>query len=133
MRAEALLQTGGSAAEISALLDNSHVTNGGYASTAGLPVGSIADVANPLVANGATLWSVLKYEKLVELLGTSSGQEYFENRGWGNLTTLTLLHFPVPGKDLETLQLALYSHGGGVGDSAAKRSSEIESPRPAQH
>ncbi|MCG8603511.1 hypothetical protein MJD09_00725 [bacterium] len=132
LRAEALLHTGGNAAEISALLDKTHVTNGGYGTTADLPVGSISDVANPIHETGATLWSVLKYEKLVELLGTGSGQEFFEKRAWGNLTSLTLLHFPVPAKDLETLQLQLYSHGGGVGDSAPKRNSEIEQLRPPQ-
>ncbi|MFQ5639081.1 MAG: hypothetical protein ACE5IR_13950 [bacterium] len=120
MRAEALLNTGGSTAEIAALLDKTHVNDGGYPSTATLAVGSINDGLQPQHDKGATLWSVLKYEKLVDLLGTFSGREYWEKRGWGELTTGNPLHFPVPAKDLETLQLALYSHGGTTGDSATK-------------
>lgn len=120
IRAEALLHMGGSTAEISALLDTYHVGNGGYTSTAGLPVGSINDRANPLHDNGATLWSVLQYEKLIELLGTSSGLQFFNNRAWGNLSPRTLLHFPVPAKDLETLGFPLYSHGGTRGDVAKR-------------
>ncbi|MCG8606214.1 hypothetical protein MJD09_14665 [bacterium] len=123
LRAEALLHLN-RAGEVPALLDKTHVTNGGYPSTAGLLPGTINDDPQPQHDKGATLWSVLKYEKLVENLGTSSGQEYFEKRGWGDLTSLTLLHFPVPAKDLETLQLGLYSHGGGIGDSAPKWSTD---------
>ena len=123
IRAEALLHMGGSTAEIAALLDKYHVDNGGYTTTATLAVGSITDNPNPLHAQGATLWSVLKYEKRIELLGTSSGLEFFTNRAWGELSPRTLLHFPVPAKDLETLGFALYSHGGTRGD-VAKRSSK---------
>jgi hypothetical protein len=121
IRAEALLHMGGSTAEIAALLDPFHVGNGGYPSTAGLPVGSITDASNPQHDKGVTtLWSVLKYERLIELLGTSSGLEYFTNRAWGDLSPRTLLHFPVPAKDLETLGFPLYSHGGTRGDVAKR-------------
>jgi hypothetical protein len=57
---------------------------------------------------------------MLELASSYPGLEYFEKRGWHDLAGLTLLHFPVPALDLETLQLALYSHGGGVGDSAPR-------------
>ena len=132
IRAEALLHTGGSEAEIAALLDTYHVGNGGYPSTAGLPVGSIADAPNPQNDQGATLWSVLKYEKRVELLGTASGLEFFTNRGWGLLSERTLLHFPVPAKDLETLGLSLYSHGGTRGDVAKRSREAVPQLIPAQ-
>lgn len=121
LRAEALLNTGGSLAEVAALLDKTHVNDGGYPSTAGLPAGSISDTPQPQHDKGATLWSVLKYEKNMDLLGTFSGLQYWEKRGWGELTTGTMIHFPVPAQDLETLQLALYTFGGVGGvDSAPK-------------
>ena len=121
IRAEALLHMSGSQAEISALLDTYHVGNGGYPSTVGLPVGSITDAPNPQHDKGVTtLWSVLKYERKLELLGTSSGMEFFANRAYGDLSPRTLLHFPVPAKDLETLGFPLYSHGGTRGDVAIK-------------
>ena len=112
IRAEALLNTGGSTAEIAALLDRTHVIDGGYDSAASLAAGSISDPLQPQHDKGATLWSVLKYEKLVDLLGTFSGREYWEKRGWGELTPGNPIQFPVPAKDLETLQLMLYSFGG---------------------
>ncbi len=120
MRAEALLNTGGSLAEVAALLDKTHVTDGGYPTSAGLAAGSINDTPQPQQAKGATLWSILKYEKNMDLLGTFSGRGYWEKRGWGELTSLNAVHFPVPALELETLQIALYTHGGGIGDSVPK-------------
>ena len=118
LRAEALLHLGGNATEIAALLDKTHVVNGGYPSAAGFPAGSISDTPYPQHDGSATLWSVLKYEKNVELLGTWSGLQFWDRRGWGDLTSLTPIHFPVPAGELQFLLLALYTHGGGVGDSA---------------
>jgi hypothetical protein len=132
MRAEALLNTGGSTAEIAALLDKTHVIDGGYTTAATLAAGSINDPLQPQHNKGATLWSVLKYEKLVDLLGTFSGREYWEKRGWGELTSGNAIHFPVPALDLETLQLALYTFGGvgGTGSAPKVRAHQVgEDPR----
>lgn len=130
MRAEALINTGGSTAAIAALLDKTHVNDGGYASSAELPLGSISDPLQPQHDKGATLWSVLKYEKLIDNLGTFSGREYWEKRGWGELTTGNPIHFPVPAKDLETLQLALYTFGGVGGNGSAPKISSQEGENP---
>ncbi len=119
MKAEAYLHLG-RAAEAPALIDKTHVVNGGYPSSASAPVGSITDGLD-YIKPGVSLWSILQYEKHIECLGTLPGLEYFDRRGFGTLLSLTLLHFPVPALDLETLQLGLYSHGGGVGNSAPKR------------
>ena len=120
MRAEALLHTNGDLGAVAALLDQTYVNDGGYATSAGLAAGSINDTPQPQQTKGATLWSILKYEKNMDLLGTFSGRGYWEKRGWGELTSLNAVHFPVPALDLETLQLELYTHGGGVGDSVPK-------------
>jgi len=126
LRAEALMHTGGSTSTIATLLDKTHVGDGGYPSTASLALGSINDAPNPRNDDGATLWSVLKYEKNMDLLGTWSGLQYWEKRGWGELTTGTLIHFPVPAADLETMGLQLYTFGGvGLPGGAPKRRSEI--------
>jgi hypothetical protein len=126
LRAEALMHTGGATGTIAALLDKTHVNDGGYPSTASLALGSINDAPNPRNDDGATLWSVLKYEKNMDLLGTWSGLQYWEKRGWGELTTGTLIHFPVPAADLETMGLQLYTFGGvGLPGGAPKRRSEI--------
>ncbi|MFQ5823244.1 MAG: hypothetical protein ACE5JB_04235 [bacterium] len=122
LKAEAMLHTDaeGNRAQIEALIDKTRVTDGGYipALAAGAPVGTINDPPDP--KTGASLWSMLKYEKHIDLLGTFSGLGFWDRRGWGELTTKTMLHFPVPAQDLETLQLDLYTHGGGEGDSAPK-------------
>ena len=132
IRAEAFLHMGGREAEVAALLDIYHVDNGGYPSTATLLAGSITDTPNPRHDAGVTtLWSVLKYERRIELLGTHAGGEFFTNRAWGELSPRTLLHFPVPAKDLETLGIALYSHGGTRGDVASKRSGPPKLRPPA--
>ena len=118
LKAEGMLHTGGSDAAIAAIIDQTRMNKGGYDTAAGAPVGSISDDANPKA--GASLWAMLKYERHIDLLGTFSGLGFWDRRGWGELTTNTMLHFPVPAQDLETLQLGLYTHGGGTGASAPK-------------
>ena len=130
IKAEAMLWAGGPEAEIAALLDKTHVDKGGYPSTLGLPLGSASDGPNPRHDNGATLWSVFQYEKNLELLGTSSGLQYSDQRSWTNLPSGTPLHWPVPAKDLQTLQLDVYTHGAGVGRSAPKRTEPNPHPQP---
>ncbi len=120
LKAEALLHTGGSQVAIAALLDKTHVQNGGYPSVTEAPaIGSMSDKPDP--KPGATVWSIFKYEKNLELMGTFSGGRFFDVRAWGDLEPGTLLHFPVPAQDLETLQLDIYSFGGGGVGSANKR------------
>ncbi len=120
IRAEAALNgVGGGEAEAAALLDQTHVVDGGYPSLAGVAKGTINDLPDPK-PESRTLWSALKYERRMDLLGTFSGLQLWDGRGYGILTSGTPIHFPVPALDLEVLQLELYSHGGGKGDSAPK-------------
>ncbi len=118
LKMEAYLHLG-QASEVPALLDIYRTDRGGYPSAEGEATGTIDDDPSPKVGSG--LWAMVKYDKMLELASSYPGLEYFEKRGWHDLSGLTLLHFPVPALDLETLQLALYSHGGGVGDSAPPR------------
>lgn len=115
--AEAMLWSG-DAAGAAQIIDNTRVANGGYPSAAGAPIGNVTDPRSPL--EGSSLWAMLKYEKHLECLMTGAGLEFFDNRGWGDLVTGTPLHMPVPARELEVLQLDIYSHGGDQGDVAPK-------------
>jgi len=102
MEAEALLRTGGKAAAIALINAGPRVTRGGLA---------------PLDA-GATDAAVLEaiyYERTIELFSHSMGTGFFDMRRRNYLQPGTVLHFPIPGKELETLGEAYYSLGGTFG------------------
>lgn len=69
----------------------------------------------------------LKYEKKIETFGKQVGLAFFDRRGWGDLVKDTPLHFPVPAKELEVGQLAVYTFGGPGGDMSAPK--RIPGPR----
>lgn len=124
--AEAMLRAGDTAGA-AAIIDKTRVTNGGYPSAAGAPVGDPGDPRSPLP--GSSLWAMLKYEKGIECLQTGFGLEYFDNRGWGDLVVNTPLHAPLPAEELEVLQLKLYTFGGG-GDGSAPGNPQIPKVSP---
>jgi len=64
---------------------------------------------------------MFKYEKGIELFCTASGISYFDRRGWGELVTGTPIHFPLPGQELEILQMANYTFGGVGGPGSAPK------------
>jgi hypothetical protein len=84
----------------------------------------------PKVPNGdgtsashcGNLWEMLKWEKRIEdaFLGLYGVPWYFDSRGWGDLWAGTQLEFPVPCKELQTLQiLPCYTFGGQGGDQVS--------------
>jgi hypothetical protein len=120
LKAEALLHTGGDPGQIADLINNTRVDNGQLPpATASTPVGSVDDAPNPLAPGEVTLWSMLKYEFNMEVQMTGSGAVFFADRGWGDLVQGTPLHFPVPGQELETLDIQIYTFGGEGGDCSA--------------
>ena len=64
------------------------------------------------------LMQKMQYEKRIELFVVSFGNHYFDARGWGRLVPGTPLHMPIPARELETLQLPLYTFGGNAGGAA---------------
>jgi hypothetical protein len=66
----------------------------------------------------ADLWNTLMYEKRVELYAMAAGTAFWDARGWGILPSGTVLHLPIPARELETLQIPLYTFGGGGEGSA---------------
>ena len=120
LMAEGLLRTGGDLQTVADLVNKTRVPNGELnAATAADPVGSSDEEHSHL--DTASLWAKVKYEKRIECLQTSSGLEFYDDRGWGDLVTGTPIHFPVPGAELETLALQLYTFGGVGGDGAAPK------------
>ncbi|HHS12911.1 MAG TPA: hypothetical protein ENN03_03975 [bacterium] len=80
----------------------------------------IGSVSDPRSIFGS-LWATLKYEKGIELFGCWPGGAFFDRRGWESLVKNTIIHFPVPGRELEVLMMDNYTFGGGGPGSAPKR------------
>ena len=74
-----------------------------------------------------SLWDALRYEKFVENVGVEGGIMYYDARGFGYLPEGTHLHFPVPGRELETLGLGppFYTFGGPGEDAAPAPTHEV--------
>ncbi len=120
LKAEGLLHTGGSAATIADLINNTRVTNGELPPAgAGDPAGSINDKH---FAN--TLWGMYKHEMFIENFCVTAGTGYCQRRGWGELMSGTPLHWPVPGQELEILLEENYTFGGAAGSAAPKRAAD---------
>jgi len=104
MLAEALARTGDLAGAIAILNASPRVTRGNL---------------DPL-DTGAGLTEVLDaimYERTIELFSHSMGTGFFDMRRTNQLQPGTLLHFPIPGKELETLGEEYYSLGGSFGEA----------------
>jgi hypothetical protein len=65
-----------------------------------------------------SLWDALRHEKKVEGVGVSGVIGFLDARGWQTLPENTLIHLPVPGRELGVLKLPLYTFGGGGEGSA---------------
>ena len=81
----------------------------------------------PTAATDPELLDKLKYEVSIENHNVCSGCAYFNRRGWGPLVSThgdppgthhwglvegTLIHFPMPGRELEALRQTVYTYGG---------------------
>ncbi|MBU6365444.1 MAG: hypothetical protein KJT01_04485 [Gemmatimonadetes bacterium] len=119
IKAEALIRLG-RAAEAVPLINKTRVANGE------LPPVTVDGPPDqpgcvPRKASGAcgSLWDALRYEKLIELVGVNGIVSYFDARGWQTLPQDTPIHFPIPGRELATLQLPNYTFGGPGGQGSA--------------
>ena len=66
-----------------------------------------------------SLKDALEYERMIELAMLDALRGWFDARAFGRLPAGTFLHMPVPGRELQTLQLEIYSFGGAGGPGAA--------------
>lgn len=58
------------------------------------------------------------YERVLETTGMDATRDWMEARAWNHLVEGTFIHLPVPGRELETLGMPIYTFGGG-GDGSA--------------
>lgn len=58
------------------------------------------------------------YERILETTGLDATRDWMEARAWNHLVEGTFLHLPVPGRELETLNMPIYTFGGGLEASA---------------
>ncbi len=73
--------------------------------------GKLAD----LTADQAKVLAAIHYERMVELMCSGMGVQYFEMRKENLLQKGTILHFPIPGSQLEVIQMDYYTFGGTTG------------------
>lgn len=70
----------------------------------------------PPVGNSATeVFDAIHYERFVELTTSGPGIEYFQMRKSDLLQKGTILHFPIPGAQLEVMQMDYYTFGASTG------------------
>jgi hypothetical protein len=119
LKAEALIRLG-RADEALPLINASRTANGQLppVSVAG-PPDEPGCVPRKLSGACGSLWDALRYEKNLEGLGVSGVTAYMDARGWGALPENSIVHLPVPGRELATLQLQLYTFGGPGGEGSA--------------
>ena len=63
-------------------------------------------------SNKETVLKAIFYERDVELIQTGFGLAFFDMRRRDMMQTGSLLHFPIPAKELMVMQMPLYSFGG---------------------
>ena len=131
LTAEAELHAGNGDAA-AALIDKYQADLGGYPSSVGTAIGNMSDPMGPIdgPVSPGTLWAMLKYNKMMEIALTGVGVEFFDIRGWGDMTVNTAVHHPVPAKELGVLQRELYSFGGcGTYSDCAGATGNPKAPR----
>ena len=89
----------------------------------GLPPATVNGVSGgscvPRKADGTCgdLWDVLQYEKRIMTYAVEATIPFSDARGWGKLQKGSMMHLPVPGRELQTLGLPGYSFGGTLAGS----------------
>jgi hypothetical protein len=116
--AEALIRTN-RAADAVPLINRTRVANGQLAPvTVDGPPDDAQCVPRKTTGGCGSLWDALRYEKTLELAGIEGAISWWDARGWGTLQEGTLVHVPVPGREIDNLGIANYTFGGGGEGSA---------------
>lgn len=69
----------------------------------------------PLAADQAAILKAIHYERIVELMLSGVGVQFFQMRKENLLQKGTILHFPIPGAQLEVMQMEYYTFGATKG------------------
>ena len=136
LRAEAALRQGSAQAAVD-IINQYHVGVGEMKPvSSSLTVGTPADERDGRPDKGGlgnSIWSVLKYEKGIEIAGKQAFVAWTDRRGWGTLVKGTILYLPIPGRELEVLLMDNYTFGGvgnaGGAPKAMAPPKPIEGPR----
>jgi hypothetical protein len=119
LKAEALIRLG-RAPEAVPLINKTRVANGELPPvTVDGPPDEPGCVPRKLNGTCGSLWDALRYEKRVEMIGVDPTVAYFDSRGWQTMVEGTIVHLPIPGRELGTLQLPLYTFGGPGAEGSA--------------
>ena len=119
LKAEGLMRGGQSALALP-IINATRTTNGQLpAVTIDGPPPGAGCVPRQMDGDCGSLWDALRYEKGIEGIGVSGVIAYFDARGWGTLPQASLLHLPVPGRELAILRRDLYTYGGPGGNGSA--------------
>lgn len=117
LKAEALIRLG-RAAEAVPLINVTRVANGKLppVTVSGPPQSTAAEKAScvPRRDDGSCgdLMDALIWESRIENFGLESTIAWANARGWGKMLSGTVIHFPVPGRELQTFKMAYYTFGG---------------------
>lgn len=68
-----------------------------------------------LPADQGQIVQAIHYERMVELMLSGMGIQYFQMRKENKLQPGTILHFPIPGSQLDVMQMDYYTFGAGTG------------------
>ncbi len=68
-----------------------------------------------LSADATQISAAIHYERMVELMVSGMGIQFFEMRKENLLQSGTILHFPIPGSQLDVMQMDYYTFGAGTG------------------
>ena len=120
LKAEGLIRLG-RADEAIPLINKYRGPNGGLPDVDinGVPGTAPNCVPRKLDGSCGSLWDALRYEKRIETLGVEGGPAYYDARGWQFLVQGTPIHFPIPLRDLQLLEIQQYTFGGATGADAA--------------
>jgi hypothetical protein len=112
LKAEALIRLN-RAAEAVPLINVSRVAQGQLPPvTVDGPPDEAGCVPRKLSGACGSLWDALRYEKRIEGLGVDGVTAFLDARGWQMLPANTVIHLPIPGRELGVLQRELYTYGG---------------------
>lgn len=106
----------GNAQAAADLINLTRVPNGGLPPAS---PGNIGHPSDPRSSRGS-LWAMLKYEKGLETCQANTCVAWCDRRGWGTLVPGSLIHFPIPGAQLELMGLEIYTFGGWSGPGSAR-------------
>jgi hypothetical protein len=79
---------------------------------AGVPMVNGACVPRTDTGACGDLLTAIRYERMLELLGTDNVRGFADSRGFGTLPTGTILSWPIPGDALQLYEMEGYSYGG---------------------